>query len=127
MADSKVHALVGAGTSVVGWLLFCRFTGREVKLGEVCLAAGVGAVLGLAPDLLEPAKHPNHRHFFHSLAAAMTIAECNRRARNNPHLSKEHRALLGLCCAAYFSHLALDGGTPKGVPLISLDRFGGLQ
>lgn len=118
MADSKVHALVGAGTSVVVWVLFCKFTRRQIKLGEVCLAAFAGAVAGLAPDLLEPANHPNHRHFFHSLATAAAIAECNRRAWTNPQVSPEKRALLSLGSAAYLSHLILDGITPKGLPLI---------
>ena len=42
--------------------------GGAARRPPVAGAAGAGA--GLLPDLLEPADSPNHRLFFHSLAAA---------------------------------------------------------
>ena len=118
MANSNVHAAVGAGVGVVSYLLFCKFTGREIKFGEACLAGGVGAVAALTPDLLEPALNPNHRRFFHSLAAVAVIAEGNRRVFTNPRVRDQEKFALGLSSTAYLSHLLLDGATPSGLPLI---------
>lgn len=118
MANSNVHAAVGAGVGVLSYLPFCKFTGHGVKFGEACLAGGAGAVMGLVPDLLEPALEPNHRRFFHSLAAVALIVEGNRRTFGNPQVRHEEKFALGLGSAAYLSHLLLDGVTPKGLPIV---------
>ena len=118
MADSKVHALVGAGTCVAGWFLYCHLTERKVNFLEVGLAAAAGAFVGLIPDLLEPAVHPNHRNFFHSVTTAALQAGWNQATWDNSRITQEHRVWVTLCSAAYLSHLVLDSGTPKGLPLL---------
>ena len=40
------------------------------------------ALMPSIPDLLEPATHPNHRKFFHSVAAALLVVYGNTRYKN---------------------------------------------
>jgi hypothetical protein len=50
---------------------------------ELLLATGVGMVVGLLPDLLEPALHPNHRQFFHSYAVTALLAHADNTKKGN--------------------------------------------
>ena len=51
---------------------------REVERGEATAwplaGGGLAALLTKLPDVLEPAVHPNHRQFFHSVAFAALVA-----------------------------------------------------
>ena len=85
------------------------------------VAAGIGALCGTLPDVLEPACHPNHRQFFHGLACARIVgASCYRLYRWKPQTSSEEivRFLLMAVGGAFLTHLAMDAFSPKGLPLI---------
>jgi inner membrane protein len=118
MANAKQHALIGAGVGAVGWFLYCKLFDRPVEVGEVLLAAGVGMIGGLLPDLLEPAIHPNHRQFFHSYAATALLAHANHHVAKNVQLPADARAGIHLISLGFFSHLAADAHTPKGLPWV---------
>jgi inner membrane protein len=118
VANMKQHMLIGAATSAASWLVYCHFAAREVRLGELLLATGIGVVAGIAPDLLEPAVNPHHRRFFHSFAAAGLLAQATREAWKNDSLPQETKLAASLASAAYFSHLLADAYTPRGLPLI---------
>ncbi|HXN25208.1 MAG TPA: metal-dependent hydrolase [Candidatus Dormibacteraeota bacterium] len=118
MANAKQHALIGAGIGAVGWLLYCKLVDCPVEVGEVLLAVGVGMVGGLLPDLLDPAIHPNHRRFFHSYAATALLAHANRHVSQNAQMPAETRAAIHLISLGFFSHLAADAHTPKGLPWV---------
>lgn len=74
----------------------CLLAYREDVVGDAqagkltfkpIVGAGLAVLLTNLPDQMEPATHPNHRQFFHSVA-----------------------------CAAYGVHLALDATTRKSLP-----------
>lgn len=130
MPNAKTHASWGAaiGGLVAGLVVYGeqqakvnRGEVQEIEWGKVLgwglLGAGVGAVVGVLPDLLEPATHPRHRALFHSVAfgtaGSIGVRHLLERA-DDPDLRK-----LILCAAAsYGSHLVLDAGTPLGLPVI---------
>jgi membrane-bound metal-dependent hydrolase YbcI (DUF457 family) len=118
MANAKQHALIGASVGAVGWFLYCKLVDRPVEIGEVLLAAGVGMIGGLLPDILEPAIHPNHRRFFHSYAATALLAHANHHVSRNTEIPAEGRAAVHLISLGFFSHLTADSQTPKGLPWV---------
>ena len=118
MPNAKQHALIGAGVGLAGWFVYCRITQREMKWEEFALAGIGGAVVGLVPDLLEPAIHPNHRSWLHSYACAGLLGYWTKRAWENPALNQLQKAQLTICSLSYLSHLIADGNTAKGLPLL---------
>lgn len=118
MASGKQHALIGAGVAVAGWFVYCKIAQRPLELGEVMLAAGVGAVGGLLPDLLEPAIHPNHRQFFHSYVAGALLVQANRQLSRNTQIAADGRGAVHLASLGFLSHLLADAQTPRSLPWI---------
>ena len=116
MANAKQHAAIGAGVGALGWFLYCKFAARPVVFGELLLAAAVGMVGGLVPDLLEPAFHPNHRRFFHSVTAGALLVHANHHVSRNTEMPAEVRAAVHLLSLGFLSHLTADSQTPKGLP-----------
>ena len=85
------------------------------------VAAGAGAACGTLPDILEPAVHPGHRQFFHSLAFVGLVGYgLHRVYRWEPQDFKQRivRSLVLIAGTAYLVHLVLDANTPKGLPLL---------
>lgn len=82
------------------------------------LGLGTGIVGGVLPDVLEPATHPNHRGMCHSLAALLSTGYGAVKASSGNRIEPYLRTVAVAGCAAYVSHLILDGETPKGVPLL---------
>lgn len=106
-----------------------------------------GAIGGRMPDLIEPATSPNHRQIAHSVVTGGAFAlarvadlqaACRERAAFNQRVAAalgieaderkdaDLRAVLWLFlagailgfAAGYASHLVLDAGTPRGLPLL---------
>ncbi|GAB2893511.1 hypothetical protein GCM10027046_23110 [Uliginosibacterium flavum] len=84
----------------------------------------VGAVLSASltklPDVLEPAIHPNHRQFFHSVAFAGLLGLVAHKIYRWEPKNKDDetvRFVLLVGAAAYAIHLLLDASTPKCLPL----------
>lgn len=116
MADRAQHIVTGA---VVGSLVYAGLSiyRQEPISPGGCLAALVlGGLAGSLPDLLEPASSPNHRAFFHSLVAGGFLVASNASVRKS-QLPLEEKDLWSSLIFGYLSHLVLDGGTPKGLPL----------
>jgi inner membrane protein len=118
MPNAKEHAIIGTAVGLGAWYLYCRYIERPLDLGEFLLAGGVGAVVGLLPDALEPAVNPNHRGLVHSYACAGFLSYCTKRIWEDPALSRDQKMQWTICSLAYLSHLFADGQTPKGLPLI---------
>jgi membrane-bound metal-dependent hydrolase YbcI (DUF457 family) len=131
MANSKKH-LVVAATACGGANLLCQLynilnspnppsgfwdTINRIDFLEIAAFAGIGGAIGLFPDLIEPATSPNHRAFFHSLAfsGVVTYAAFGKHSEN---WSTEDKIAARIALLSYLSHLALDAGTPKSLPLI---------
>ena len=92
---------------------FCR-----INFIELGLFIAAGAALGAFPDILEPAtNNPNHRAFFHSVACggAMLYGAFGKHTQKwHPNDRFAARAMV----LSYLTHLYLDSGTSKGLPLI---------
>lgn len=92
------------------------------RLGQAVIAGGLGAACGSLPDLLEePAIHPNHRQFFHSVAFGLVMAggirQVYRWQPEEPWQCVLRGAAL-IAGGAYLVHLAMDATTHKSLPLI---------
>lgn len=119
MANGSVHQVVGA-LAGVGVCLKDYHDNPDSKFDPL-LAGVLGASLGKLPDQLEPAMHPNHRQFFHSVAVLTACAYGMKKLLDwNPETQEKIwlRRILLVGGAAYISHLVLDGMTPKSLPLV---------
>lgn len=149
MSNAKVHAVVGTGCGLGASMYRARHQGVLGFLSESVGGGFGGFVGGKIPDLIEPASHPNHRGVAHSLtvgggtvlafARAPSWEQRLRDAANrmrNERLETEGvgrsmllwlaevflRVLTGFLTglgAGYVSHLALDGCTPRGLPVLA--------
>jgi inner membrane protein len=85
------------------------------------VAAGLGAGFGTLPDILEPAFHPNHRQFFHSVAFGMLVGLGLYKTYQwapDSTLGEVFRAVALVGGTAYLVHLLMDATTTKSLPLM---------
>jgi membrane-bound metal-dependent hydrolase YbcI (DUF457 family) len=118
MACGATHAFAGA---VAGSAAFC--SEEEGSLADLFVACGSGVIGGKLPDKLEPALHPNHRKFFHSLLFAAGVGYAGYKVYKwgpETDWQKVLRIVLLAVAAGYLSHLLLDSLTPKSLPVIGL-------
>jgi len=119
MANGSIHR-VGAG--VIAMVASAYHEAGDGKPTMTpYLAGGLAAACGTLPDVLEPALHPNHRQFFHSLAVVGMIGTAWYRAYKWTPETVEGsvmRWMLLVVGGAYLTHLAMDAMTPKGLPLL---------
>ena len=119
MSCKAEHATVGAIFGIGAYALY-KWAKKEKWTFEGAAAAlGFGAAFGLAADLLEPAKHPNHRGVCHSYAALAGLFYGTVKALESPALTSPQRLLALVPSAAYASHLLWDADTPKSLPLLA--------
>src|SRR4051812_12876334 len=119
MANGPTHRLAAA--AIVG--MACVHAERHHKCSTFKPVAGaaLAAFLTNLPDILEPALHPNHRQFFHSLLfAALVMRGAHCVYEWEPQTDREEitRFILLVGAGAYLVHLALDAVTAKSLPLI---------
>ena len=81
---------------------------------EQCL----GAAGGILPDRLEPAIHPRHRKFFHSILFLGFIAAGLVLLWKNDRIAEWIKWLLTALAMAIIIHLVIDGFTPAGLPIV---------
>jgi len=92
---------------------------RSTIIFKAILGAFLGSIGGILPDLLEPARNPNHRSFFHSwlllLSMLLVIAfKISKKSTLKWFLSHPFLSFI----AGYSSHLLADMTTAKGLPAI---------
>ena len=68
MANATAHRLGAA--AVVSGVALAAENNQEEPTAKPLVAGSLAWLAGTLPDILEPARHPNHRQFFHSLAFA---------------------------------------------------------
>jgi membrane-bound metal-dependent hydrolase YbcI (DUF457 family) len=122
MPNAQQHLVVGlAAGAITSALIQMSRQAADPSLrfdwGHLLLCAGAGGAAAMLPDLLEPAVHPWHRGFFHSVTAAFAVA-CLLSETRKHRLPKFTRMLLLAAAAGYGSHLAADALTPRSIPLI---------
>ena len=119
MANGITHRWTAA--VVVGSVCLHAEANQQSKSAKPFVGATLAAVLTNMPDILEPAIHPNHRQFFHSLAFAGLLSVAGYRAykwkTDNP-LDEAIRFALMVGIGAYGVHLLLDASTTKSLPII---------
>ncbi len=95
---------------------------KSCALHHPAAAIPIGAFLGRLPDMIEPALgNPNHRQFFHSLAALGLLAAGMHKIYHwepRDEFEKIIRGSLLVGGAAYLSHLTLDALTSRSLPLV---------
>ena len=119
MPNAIAHR-AGAAVLVGGFLL-----AQESKEGKFThkplTGAAVASVCTNIPDWLEPALHPHHRQFFHSLAFAAMIG-FGMHELSKWEAQTEGEKLLKFCLmaagSAYLVHLAMDALTTRSLPLV---------
>lgn len=122
MPNTKTHLIVGGATGAAVNVLMqldrmAMNPAAKFDWLELALCTAAGGVAALLPDLLEPANSPSHRAFFHSATASALVAY-GFTGNHTKECSPETLLLLGVVGCGYLSHLALDAGTPKSIPII---------
>ena len=115
----STHGWVGAIAAAGIELLDCRFNWKEVDWWRVLASAGVGALAAAAPDVLEPALHPNHRSICHSMAAGGAVSYGLAKLDPGSAGGEWQYSLVRAAVVGYLSHLLLDATTPKGLPVLT--------
>lgn len=119
MSNAIAHR-TGAAVIVSGFLL-----ARENQEGKHTHAPFSGSVLAALctnlPDIFEPAAHPHHRRFFHSVAFAALIGGGMYKLYQR-ETETEMEKILKFCLlvagGAYLTHLAMDACTKRSLPLL---------
>ncbi|MCH7614069.1 MAG: metal-dependent hydrolase [Candidatus Marinimicrobia bacterium] len=100
-------------------------TREYLESGEVSwkpfVLGGLAAKTAKLPDIIEPAFHPNHRQFFHSLGFAGLVGYGIFRLyewETEDELEKILRIAGMAIGGSYLIHLLCDSTTPKGLPII---------
>lgn len=119
MSNAFAHR-AGAAVMVGGFLLV-----RENQEGKSTHRPFTGAFLAATctniPDILEPAVHPHHRQFFHSVVFAGLLAWGMHKIYEwEPEVGYEKfiRSGLLIAGAGVLTHLAMDACTKRSLPLL---------
>lgn len=118
MPNAGTHMIAGGITGAVTAASLQAET--DPDLAEIIAGAFAGGVAGRVPDILEPAVHPNHRAFFHSVGVLALVGYGTYRAYRWEPADDVERVVRWLAViggVAYMSHLILDARTPNGLPL----------
>lgn len=123
---AAAHALIAAGGAAT---LTAAIKARnpDARLPHPAFAAVVAALASKLPDVLEPADHPHHRQFFHSLAFASAAGLAWKHVYGwVPETPAENflRDVLLSVGLGYFFHLGADFTTAKGLPLLGTLNIG---
>lgn len=119
MSNGPTHQLTAA--VLVGAMCIHAERDKQNKSARPIVGAVLAAKFTKLPDILEPAVHPNHRQFFHSVAFASLLGIAGYKVYkwnpDNP-FDEAVRFVLMVAIGAYGIHLLLDASTPKSLPLI---------
>ena len=116
--NGGTHRLVGGIVGGLVYTLGCKAFAVQPTLTGIALSAGVGVIGASLHDLVEPAIHPNHRAFFHSIAFNGLVAVSLRRVCADPAVTPGSKMLLAAIGLGCLSHPCLDAFTPKGLPIV---------
>lgn len=119
MSNAGTH-LVAAAATGMSFVALEHATDAKSK-SNPALAIALASLGGKLPDILEPAVHPHHRKFFHSIAVLASIGWGVKKAYQwdvGTPLEKLARLAIIFGGVGYLSHLVLDASTPMGIPII---------
>jgi len=119
MSNGATHQLVAAaGIGVI--LGHLEGTNKEPS-PKPLIGAGLAALVTNLPDLLEPALHPQHRQFFHSVVFVGLIGVAGYKLYTwepEDDWGSFLRFLLLVGCGAVLVHLAMDALTKRSLPWV---------
>lgn len=120
MPNLKEHLAISGVASVGTYLFMCNYYKRDIDAGEMFVCAGAGTICGVAPDIFEPAIHPHHRAFGHSvtfgaLLARVAMTTCH---KENGDWEEFQKVLMAVVVVSYIAHLLSDACTPRRLPII---------
>jgi len=119
MPCANTHRVVNFATAFA--YLASRPLDQQNGIAHPLVGASACALLASLPDAIEPAIHPNHRQFFHSIAFASLIGYGVYKAYQWQTQTTQERILRGAALifgSAYLLHLMADFGTAKSLPLL---------
>lgn len=119
MPNGIPHMVIAAG--VVGGAVAYQESQRGVQTSKPVIAMGLATFLANIPDQLEPAIHPHHRQFFHSLTFGATVGCVAYQIYQWQPVEEWQKVLrfgLLVACGAYLTHLAADALTTRSLPLL---------
>lgn len=94
---------------------------QQKGLAHPLVGGTASALLASLPDVIEPAIHPHHRHFFHSIAFAGLVGYGLHRAYQwKPDTAWQEllRNTTLIVGSAYLLHLAADFLTARSLPVL---------
>lgn len=116
--DSETHAIFGGAAAGFFYLVDSLRNNKKIQINELIGSIFIGAGSSLVPDLIEPATNPNHRGIFHSIAISSLPVGYLKYSTDNPDVTDKTRWIKNAVSVGYLTHLALDGMTPKRLPLL---------
>lgn len=119
MPCAASHRLINF-TVTTGYLA-SRPVEEQRGIAHPLIGGTASAALASLPDFVEPAIHPHHRQFFHSVLFAGLLGYGVYRAYRwtaETPLQKVLRIAVMLGGSAYLLHLAADALTTRSLPLI---------
>ena len=119
MPTGTTHCLIAAVS--IGAILGNQETRNRERSPKPLIGAALGVALTNIPDLLEPAVHPHHRQFFHSVAFCCLVGWGTYELYKwdpDEEWKKVIRFALLVGGGALIIHLALDAITKRSLPLI---------
>lgn len=84
---------------------------------RLTLSVSLSCIGGIIPDALEPAIHPRHRKFFHSIFFIVIIGIAIYYLFKSDDLNDILKWSLTAFAIAIIAHIMLDGFTPAGLPI----------
>jgi membrane-bound metal-dependent hydrolase YbcI (DUF457 family) len=119
MSNKLVHAVIGGVAGLFVYGVYKYLKNEKMSLEGAVGSIALGSLVGLTPDVVEPATNPNHRHFFHSLASLAILIFANCKGWQSEKLTDIQKLALLVASVGYGSHLLADCSTPKGLPLLT--------
>lgn len=122
MANSRSHLLAGGAISLSGMMFLKWLRNEKLTFWDGVGAALVGCFGACLPDLLEPPDNPSHRKVLHSMAIGgagipFTISKTYKGDWSFASTNGD-RDFIIILSLGYLSHLVLDAGTPRGLPIL---------
>lgn len=118
MPNAETHFGVGAGASVLTYLINKKSRNEQAQLQEILAVGLFGGAVALLPDIIDPPLSPDHRGIGHSIAlSGILIPLLLKRIEENPQISPDQKDFVKSLIVGFASHLLLDAGTPAGLPI----------
>lgn len=120
MPCAATHRLVNFTATAV-LLSALESHNEKHRLVHPVVGGALSASIASLPDMIEPAIHPHHRQFFHSILFAMLVGYGVYKAYKwepETPLKELLRIIAVIGGSAYLLHLAADSLTKRSLPLI---------